>query len=65
MNTTCALIVDGSYTKMSDPIHEAARILGRKGGQAKSERKTKAVRENAKKGGWPKGKKRGPRKPKD
>lgn len=39
-----------------------AAALGRKGGSAKSEAKTKASRENAKKGGWPKGK---PRKPKD
>jgi hypothetical protein len=28
---------------------EAARLLGRKGGQAKSDRKTQAVRENARK----------------
>lgn len=32
-----------------------AAALGRKGGSAKSEAKTKASRENAKKGGWPKG----------
>ena len=38
----------------------AANELGRLGGKAKSETKTKAARENAKKGGWPKGK---PRKP--
>lgn len=31
-----------------------ASLLGRKGGQAKSERKTAAVRENGKKGGRPK-----------
>lgn len=37
-----------------------AAALGRKGGSVRSEAKTKAVRENAKKGGWPKGK---PRKP--
>lgn len=37
-----------------------AVALGRTGGQARSAAKTKAVRENAKKGGWPKGK---PRKP--
>jgi hypothetical protein len=30
-------------------------------GSVKSEAKTRAARENAKKGGWPKGKKRGPR----
>lgn len=39
-------------------ISEAARTLGRKGGQAKSEKKTIAARRNAKKGGWPKGKPR-------
>jgi len=33
---------------------EAAAILGRKGGSAKSPRKTAAVRENGKKGGRPK-----------
>ena len=38
----------------------AAVALGRLGGQATSEAKTRAVRENAKLGGWPKGK---PRKP--
>jgi hypothetical protein len=32
--------------------------LGRLGGSVKSARKTRAVRENGKKGGWPKGKKR-------
>lgn len=32
--------------------------MGRKGGSVKSEAKTKANRENAKKGGWPKGKPR-------
>lgn len=40
----------------------AAVALGTLGGRAKSEAKTKAARENAKKGGWPKGRKRGPRK---
>ena len=40
-------IIDDSLTK-------AAAALGRKGGQAKSERKTAAVRENGKKGGRPK-----------
>ena len=34
----------------------------RKAGKTKSEAKAKAARENAKKGGWPKGK---PRKPRD
>ncbi len=36
----------------------AAVALGRLGGQATSEAKTQAVRENAKLGGWPKGRKR-------
>lgn len=39
----------------------AAVTLGRLGGKATSEAKTRAVRENAKLGGWSKGK---PRKPK-
>ena len=34
--------------------------IGKAGGQAKSAAKTKAARENAKKGGWPKGRKRKP-----
>lgn len=41
---------------------EAASILGRlgglKGGKSKSKAKVAAARENGKKGGWPKGKKR-------
>lgn len=37
---------------------DAAAALGKKGGSAKSDKKTEAVRENAKKGGWPLGKKR-------
>jgi hypothetical protein len=37
---------------------EAAKHLGRIGGKARSRKKTEAVRKNAKKGGWPKGKKR-------
>jgi hypothetical protein len=36
----------------------AAVALGRLGGKATSEAKTRAVRENAKLGGWPKGRKR-------
>lgn len=36
--------------------------IGKRGGSAKSPRKTKAARRNAKKGGWPKGLKRGPKK---
>jgi len=43
-------------------VSAAAAALGRKGGSVKSDAKTKASRENAKKGGWPKGK---PRKPKN
>jgi hypothetical protein len=42
--------------------HPAAVALGKLGGRVRSEAKAKAARENAKKGGWPKGKKRGPRK---
>jgi len=42
-------------------VNKAAQALGRLGGLAKSAAKTAAVRENAKKGGWPKGR---PRKPK-
>jgi hypothetical protein len=37
-----------------------AVALGRRGGKAKSEAKAAAARANAKKGGWPKGKKRKP-----
>jgi hypothetical protein len=37
-----------------DDISSAASLLGRKGGQAKSERKTAAARANGKKGGRPK-----------
>jgi hypothetical protein len=40
--------------------HAAAVMLGRLGGKVKSAAKTAAARQNAKKGGWPKGK---PRKP--
>lgn len=36
----------------------AAVALGRLGGKATSEAKARAARENAKKGGWPKGKPR-------
>lgn len=46
-----------------------AVALGRKGGEARASALSKARRleiasEAGKKGGWPKGKKRGPRKPK-
>ena len=43
--------------KASD-LSAAAAALGRKGGSARSEAKTRAARENAKKGGWPKGRPR-------
>jgi hypothetical protein len=39
-------------------MNKAAQALGRLGGLATSEAKTRAVRENAKMGGWPKGRKR-------
>ncbi len=35
--------------KKPDPISRAAAALGRRGGQAKSEAKTRAARENARK----------------
>lgn len=41
----------------------AAVALGKMGGLMKSVTKTRAARANAKKGGWPKGRKRGARKP--
>lgn len=41
----------------------AAVALGKLGGRVKSEAKTAAARKNAKKGGWPKGRKRKPVKP--
>lgn len=37
-----------------------ASVLGKRGGMVKTEAKARAARENAKKGGWPKGRKRGP-----
>jgi hypothetical protein len=39
-------------------LAEAARVLGAAGGRVKSAKKTTAVRKNAKRGGWPKGKPR-------
>lgn len=45
--------------------NEAASAFGRLGGSVKSEAKTASCRANAKKGGWPKGKPRGPRKKKE
>lgn len=38
----------------NNEIKEAAAVMGRKGGRVKSEAKTAAARENAKKGGRPK-----------
>jgi hypothetical protein len=46
-----------SKAKRSD-LSSAAAAMGRKGGKAKSDAKTRAARENAKKGGWPKGRPR-------
>jgi len=39
-------------------VNKAAQSLGRLGGKARSKAKTLAARQNAKKGGWRKGKKR-------
>jgi hypothetical protein len=39
------------------------QLIGRLGGQQTSRAKARAARRNAKLGGWPKGKKRGKRKP--
>lgn len=44
---------------------ELAAEMGRKGGSATSRKKSRAAKRNARLGGWPKGKKRGKRKPKD
>lgn len=43
-------------------IENAAAALGRLGGKSKSRAKRAASKRNGKLGGWPKGKKRGPRK---
>lgn len=53
---------DRQNRQIGAPKNKAAQQLGRLGGSAKSPAKTKASRENAKLGGWPKGKKRGPKK---
>lgn len=47
---------------MKNQKNPSAVALGRLGGSATSKRKANAARENAKLGGWPKGKKRGKRK---
>lgn len=52
----CAAGADSeSVSKRKNP---AAVALGKLGGRAKSDAKTKAAQKNAKKGGWPKGRKR-------
>lgn len=60
---------DGSRPDLCDvcywrdkAMNPTAAALGRLGGKARSAAKTKAARENAKKGGWPKGR---PRKPQE
>jgi hypothetical protein len=45
---------DRDYCVPVGDLREAAAVLGRKGGRAKSARKTAAVRENGRKGGRPK-----------
>lgn len=47
-----------------DTKNPAAVALGALGGRVSSAAKTEAARLNAKKGGWPKGRPRGPKKPK-
>ncbi len=44
--------------KINQQIRGYFAEIGRKGGKATSEAKAQAARENAKKGGWPKGKPR-------
>jgi hypothetical protein len=44
--------------KINQQIRGFLAEIGRKGGKSTSEAKTKAVRENAKLGGWPKGRPR-------
>jgi hypothetical protein len=47
--------------KMNQQIRLYLSEIGRLGGKAKSQAKTFAARENAKLGGWPKGRPRGER----
>lgn len=47
--------------KINEQIRGYFAAIGRRGGKASSEAKTLAARENAKKGGWPKGRPRKPR----
>jgi len=51
-------IIEQSAVEAEAELSAAAAALGRKGGSVRSEAKTKAVRENAKLGGWPKGRPR-------
>jgi hypothetical protein len=44
--------------KINQQIRGYFAAIGRKGGKATSEAKAQAARENAKKGGWPKGRPR-------
>jgi len=39
-------------------VREYLAAIGRKGGKSKSPAKLAAIRKNARKGGWPKGRKR-------
>lgn len=48
--------------KLNEQFRAYFAALGRKGGKATSPAKAQAARENAKKGGWPKGKPRKPNK---
>ena len=44
--------------KINEQVREYFADIGRKGGKSTSKAKAQAARENAKKGGWPKGKPR-------
>jgi len=46
---------------MNPEARKYLAAIGRRGGKAKSDAKTAAVRANAKLGGWPKGKSRKPK----
>jgi hypothetical protein len=48
-----------------DNLSQYFSEMGKRGGSAKSPRKTKACQRNGKKGGWPKGRPRKPRKETD
>jgi hypothetical protein len=47
--------------KINNQVRSYFSAMGKRGGKSKSPAKLAAIAENAKKGGWPKGK---PRKPK-